>query len=206
MPQTDKRRKRTNAVRQCQAERRKHLKTLTVEVDKEMHGKVKTLAAHKKKTVQGLLFDTLSSMVDSEEKRSRPWGVFDPLRNEVDCERTHVSLFSGCGGADLGFRQAGFKTVFANDVNADACATYRENLGAITEGDIRTVSLSKIPKRPDVLSAGFPCQPFSNAGSRRGVEDDRGTLYQAALDAVKKLKPRAVLFENVRGAFVVQER
>ena len=130
---------------------------------------------------------------------TRPWSVFDPLRKEVDCEWTHVSLFSGCGGADLGFRQAGFKTVFANDIDVDACATYRANLGDITEGDIRAVSLPSVRKRPDALSAGFPCQPYSNAGARRGVKDERGTLYRTALDAVKTLKPRAVFFENVRG-------
>ena len=192
--------KRTEAVRQCQAERRKHLKTLTVEVDKEMHGKIKSLAEDKQTTMQGLLLDTLKSMVDPEEKRlPRPWSVFEPLRSESDHDLTHVSLFSGCGGVDLGFRQAGFKTLFANDIDADACMTYRANLGEIIEGDIRTVTLPKLHKRLDVLSAGFPCQPFSNAGSRRGVEDDRGTLYQAALDAVEEMKPRAVFFENVRG-------
>ena len=200
MTKIAKKLKRAAVVRQCQAERRKHLKTLTVEVDKETHRKIKTLAVHQQITMQGLLFDTLKSMVDSEgENLSRPWSVFEPLRDETNCRRSHVSLFSGCGGADLGFRQAGFKTLFANDIDADACMTYRTNLGEILEGDIRTVSLPKIRKRLDVLSAGFPCQPFSNAGSRRGVEDERGTLYQAALDAVETLKPRAVLFENVRG-------
>lgn len=192
--------KRTEAVRQCQAERRRHLKTLTVEVDKEMHGKIKLLAEGKQTTMQGLLLDTLKSMVAPKNERlPRPWSVFEPLKNESECDWTHVSLFSGCGGVDLGFRQAGFKTLFANDIDADACMTYRTNLGEIVEGDIRTISLPILHKRLDVLSAGFPCQPFSNAGSRRGVEDERGTLYQAALDAVETLKPRVVFFENVRG-------
>ena len=191
--------KRATAVRQCQVERRKYLKTLTVEVDKETHGKIKKLAECQKTTLQGLLLDTVKSMVASDEDFSRPWSVFSPLRDEAGCYLTHVSLFSGCGGIDLGFRQAGFKTLFANDTDADACMTYRANLGEIVEGDIRTVSLPKIHTRLDVLSAGFPCQPFSNAGSRRGLEDERGTLYQAALDAVETLNPRAVFFENVRG-------
>lgn len=137
-------------------------------------------------------------MGENKNDGSRPWSVFDP-KNEVSCKRTHVSLFSGCGGADLGFRQAGFKTLFANDIDADACMTYRANLGEISEGDIRTLTFPKLRKRLDVLSAGFPCQPFSNAGSRRGVEDKRGTLYRTALDVVEFLHPRAVLFENVRG-------
>jgi len=130
----------------------------------------------------------------------RPWSVFgDGPRAEDDCEFTHVSLFSGCGGFDLGFRQAGFKTVFANDINPDACKTYKANLGEITEGDVRALELPKLKRRLDVLTAGFPCQPFSNAGSRKGVEDDRGTLFQTAIYIVEKLSPRIVVFENVRG-------
>lgn len=202
MSQTVKKSKtdRAAAIRKCQFERRKRLKTLTVEVDKEMHGKIKELADMHQTTLQGLLSDTLKSMIDSQNNfLSRPWSVLEPLRDEAECERTHVSLFSGCGGVDLGFRQAGFKTVFANDIDADACSTYRTNLGEITEGDVRSVSLPRLRKRLDVLSAGFPCQPFSNAGSRKGIKDKRGTLYQTALEAVEELKPRAVVFENVRG-------
>ena len=131
---------------------------------------------------------------------NRPWGVFQGKpRGEEDCFYTHASLFSGCGGFDLGFRQAGFRTVFANDIDFDACETYRLNLGEITEGDIREISVPKLRKRLDVLTAGFPCQPFSNAGSRKGLKDVRGTLFQTAIDTVGKLKPRAVVFENVRG-------
>ncbi|MDH5509366.1 MAG: DNA cytosine methyltransferase [Nitrospinota bacterium] len=194
---------RTVAIRQCQAERRKRLqiKTLTIEVDKEIHGKIKKLANHKQITIQGLLSNALKSMVDPDMNGQflRPWSIFEKFLDEKECDRTHVSLFSGCGGIDLGFRQAGFKTVFANDIDEDACMTYRANLGEIVEGDVRNVSLPKITDKLDVLSAGFPCQPFSNAGSRKGLEDDRGTLYEAALDAVNTLKPRAVVFENVRG-------
>lgn len=134
------------------------------------------------------------------ESRSRPWSVFDGgPRADDDCALTHVSLFSGCGGFDLGFRQAGFRTVFANDIDSDACKTYELNLGKITEGDVRLVQLPKLERRLDVLTAGFPCQPFSNAGSRKGIEDDRGTLFQTAIDIVAELKPRIIVFENVRG-------
>jgi len=151
-------------------------------------------------TRQGLFSDTFESKIDSKNNfLSPPWSVLEHLRDEANCKRTHVSLFSGCGGFDLGFRQAGFKTVFANDIDSDACSTYRSNLGAITEGDIRSVSLPLLRERLDVLSAGFPCQPFSNAGSRKGIKDKRGTLYQIALEVVEELNPRAVVFENVRG-------
>ncbi|CCQ90386.1 Cytosine-specific methyltransferase (modular protein) [Nitrospina gracilis 3/211] len=202
MPQIAKepKTKRAAAIRKCQSERRKRLKTLTIEVDKETHGKIKMLANIRQTTLQGLLFDTLKSLLDSQSNLlPRPWSVLEPLREESKCERTHVSLFSGCGGIDLGFRQAGFKTVFANDLDPDACSTYRSNLGEIVEGDIHTVSLPRMRKKLDILSAGFPCQPFSNAGSRKGIKDKRGTLYQTALEVVEELKPRAVVFENVRG-------
>jgi len=149
--------------------------------------------------INSLRFDASKAKVASSSG-GRPWSVFGTgLRNEKNCEFTHVSLFSGCGGFDLGFRQAGFKTIFANDIEADACCSYRLNLGDIVEGDLRSIQLPKFSRRPDVLTAGFPCQPFSNAGSRKGIEDDRGKLFQTAIDIVEKLKPRVVVFENVRG-------
>src|SRR3990167_5000562 len=135
-----------------------------------------------------------------EKKADRPWSVFveKRLREKIN-GYTHASLFSGVGGLDLGFRAAGFRTVWANDIDPDACETFRENLGEIEKGDIRTIEFPKLDKQLDVLSAGFPCQPFSNAGSRRGVEDSRGVLFNYALDAVREFKPKIVLFENVRG-------
>lgn len=130
----------------------------------------------------------------------RPWSVFgDKKLRENKDGYTHVSLFSGIGGLDLGFRAAGFRTVWANDLDPDACETFRHNLGEIAEGDIRSIKLPKLDLQVDVLSAGFPCQPFSNAGSRRGVNDSRGDLFSHAIKTVKHFKPKVVLFENVRG-------
>ncbi len=141
----------------------------------------------------------------SDEIVDRPWSVFGEKKlKEKKNGYTHVSLFAGIGGLDLGFRAAGFRTVWANDIDADACDTFRENLGEIAEGDIRTIGFPKLEEPLDVLSAGFPCQPFSNAGSRRGVKDSRGDLFNYALDAVREFKPRVVLFENVRGLLSVK--
>jgi DNA (cytosine-5)-methyltransferase 1 len=108
------------------------------------------------------------------------------------------SLFSGCGGFDLGFKHAGYRTVFANDSNADACETYRQNLGPIREGDVRDLDFGEF-ESPDVLTAGFPCQPFSNAGSRRGIGDTRGSLFSQTFRAIECLQPKVVIYENVRG-------
>ncbi len=128
----------------------------------------------------------------------KPWAVFDNLPTDENCPFTHVSLFSGCGGFDLGLRAAGFKTIFANDFNEAAVETHKLNLGDILHADIREVEFPNLP-RPDVLTAGFPCQPFSNAGLRKGTQDERGDLYISALNAVRHFNPRTVILENVRG-------
>lgn len=120
------------------------------------------------------------------------------LRAKRSGKPTVLSMFSGCGGMDLGFQQAGFEIVWANDIMPDACATYRKNLGEIIEGDIGQLDPPDV-KNLDVLIAGFPCQAFSNAGSRAGIMDPRGILYTQCIRFIKTLKPKVVLFENVRG-------
>jgi DNA (cytosine-5)-methyltransferase 1 len=109
-----------------------------------------------------------------------------------------VSLFSGCGGMDKGFENAGFNRVWANDFDSDAQAVFRLNLGDIDGRDITKVPVEDIPEC-DIITAGFPCQPFSNAGNRRGVYDERGELYLECLRIIESKEPKAVLFENVKG-------
>lgn len=109
-----------------------------------------------------------------------------------------VSLFSGCGGLDLGFEEAGFNRVWANDFDKDAQAVFRLNLGDIDGRDIRNVPAEEIPEC-DIITAGFPCQPFSNAGNRKGIHDSRGMLYQECLRIIEKKKPKVIVFENVKG-------
>jgi DNA (cytosine-5)-methyltransferase 1 len=182
--------------------------SITAEVDIKVHNHNKVQKnAGKKPSILSIPPSPISKKANRasiannlDSKLGRPWDVFmhSSQNNETNV-LTHVSLFSGCGGIDLGFHHAGFKTIFANDINPDACLTYRGNIGEIFDEDIRTVKIPKFRRQPDILTAGFPCQPFSNAGSRKGVEDDRGTLYQTALNIVGDLKPRCVIFENVRG-------
>jgi DNA (cytosine-5)-methyltransferase 1 len=109
-----------------------------------------------------------------------------------------ISLFSGCGGLDLGFMEAGYEVLWANDFDRDARAVYSLNIGEIDDRDIRTVPVSEIPEG-DILTAGFPCQPFSNAGSRKGINDGRGLLYQECLRIIFAKMPKVIVFENVRG-------
>lgn len=109
------------------------------------------------------------------------------------------SLFSGIGGIDLGFEQAGFEIAWANDLDAAACKTYRNNFPntILIEGDVRNIdphTLSDI----DVLIAGFPCQPFSVMGYRRGFNDPRGNLFFEIARFIDEKKPRVVFLENVQ--------
>ena len=114
-----------------------------------------------------------------------------------------VSLFSGIGGLDQGFEQAGFDVIWANDFDKYAVQTYRANFDSpIVLGDINSIPLADIPDC-DVLIGGFPCQPFSMMGSELGFEDVRGTLFfriAEIIDAKIKggKKPRAIVLENVR--------
>ena len=103
----------------------------------------------------------------------------------------------------MGFEQAGYDIVWANDIDVDACATYRRNIGEIIEGDVTGLPVPKL-QDIDVLSAGFPCQPFSNAGSRKGVKDPRGRLYENTIEFIQSLSPKAVVIENVRGLLSTQ--
>ena len=109
-----------------------------------------------------------------------------------------ASMFSGIGGIDLAFQQAGFGVVWANEFDKDAAKTYRHNLGGehLVEDDIRNIDPSNIPDF-DVLVAGFPCQPFSKMGFQKGFKDPRGYLFFEIARIVQSKLPRAIFLENV---------
>ena len=108
------------------------------------------------------------------------------------------SLFAGIGGIDLGFKQAGFDIVWANEYDAAACKTYKRNFGDsfLVESDIRKVNVESIPDF-DVLTAGFPCQPFSVAGKQKGFSDKRGNLFFEITRIVDAKRPKVIFLENV---------
>jgi DNA (cytosine-5)-methyltransferase 1 len=109
-----------------------------------------------------------------------------------------VSLFSGCGGFDLGFKQSGYHIIWANDFLKDACETYKKNIGDhVVWGDITKLDLNVIPKG-DVLIGGPPCQSFSLVG-KRNPEDLRSNLVWSYLEVLKKVKPQIFILENVTG-------
>lgn len=114
-----------------------------------------------------------------------------------------IDLFAGIGGVRIGFESAGFQTIYANDIDRNATATYRLNFGAIDNADLLEVigekDMNRIPKNFEVLTGGFPCQPFSVAGHKRGFKDrERGNLLFAVVEILKARKPEAIFLENVK--------
>lgn len=117
-----------------------------------------------------------------------------------------VSLFSGAGGMDIGFIQAGFEIVWANDFNIDAVKTYQKNIGNhILHGDITQMKSEEIPDHPDVVIGGFPCQGFSIANKNRSMEDERNFLYKELLRVIKDKQPKIFLAENVKGLLSMEK-
>ena len=119
---------------------------------------------------------------------------------------TVVSLFAGAGGMDLGFKQAGFDIVWANDFDKDCVITYRKNLGNhIVLGDIKDVKSEDIPNNPDVVIGGFPCQGFSINNKKRSMEDERNHLYKEMLRIIKDKQPKYFVAENVKGILSLEK-
>ena len=109
-----------------------------------------------------------------------------------------IDLFAGIGGIRIPFDESGAKCVFSSEIDKYARTTYSSNFDDIPSGDITTIDENDIPEF-DMLLAGFPCQPFSNAGLRKGFKDMRGTLFFDICRIVKKHKPKVILLENVKG-------
>jgi len=122
------------------------------------------------------------------------------LMNKTNKQDYRIAeLFAGVGGFTLGFKNAGgFKTVYANDFDAWCKRTYDGYFGdgAMTLQDIQTVDENDIPDC-DILTAGFPCQPFSKIGKLHGFADARGTLFWDVLRILKAKRPKAFVLENV---------
>ena len=111
-------------------------------------------------------------------------------------------LFSGVGGIELAFKKAGCDIIWANELDHNACETFRlnhqntklieKNIKDLTPDDLNYV---------DIITAGFPCQPFSLAGHRKGFKDERGQLFFDFVRLLKDIKPQAFLLENVKTLF-----
>lgn len=111
-----------------------------------------------------------------------------------------VSFFAGCGGLDLGFRQAGFNVIWANDIDPAIKDTYLTNHPGTTLviKDITDIDPKEIPEC-DGFIGGPPCQPWSIAGRQRGLGDKRGRLFETYIKMIRLKRPKFFLIENVRG-------
>ena len=112
-----------------------------------------------------------------------------------------ISLFSGAGGLDTGFLQAGFQTAIANEYDSKICPTYRANHPEVNliEGDIRNINANVFPEHPDGIIGGPPCQSWSEGGSLRGIDDPRGQLFYEYIRILKATQPYFFVAENVSG-------
>lgn len=141
-------------------------------------------------------------------KLTNVWGE-DSLAASTKTIRV-LSFFTGAGGLDLGFDQAGFEIVRASDIDGPSCETLRLNKGAFLSDDltvacedIRKTDLSALPRKIDLIIGGPPCQSFSASGRRAGGAagrlDLRGNLFQSYCKIIDYVRPKAFVFENVRG-------
>ncbi len=110
---------------------------------------------------------------------------------------TFIDLFAGIGGFRLGFEKAGYQCVYSCEIDSACQEVYFNNFGEKPQGDITKINIDDIPDF-DVLTAGFPCQPFSICGKRQGFEDTRGTLFFHICEIIEAKKPSVVLLENVK--------
>mgnify|MGYP003675560383 FL=1 len=145
---------------------------------------------YKKEDINNLikpLFDNIDEVVDNSEKPIKEFKVLE--------------LFAGAGGLAIGLEKAGIKCAALNEIDKWACQTLRENRPNwnVLEGDIKTFNFEKFNGEVDIVTGGFPCQAFSYAGKKLGLEDARGTLFYEFARAVKEVNPPICIGENVKG-------
>lgn len=120
------------------------------------------------------------------------------MLNNTEEKFKFIDLFSGLGGFRIAMESLGGKCVLSSEIDKHAVETYFSNFNEMPIGDITKVNVAEIPDH-DVLCAGFPCQPFSIGGLRKGFEDTRGTLFFDVARIIKEKKPKVVFLENVAG-------
>ncbi|MDE5757875.1 MAG: DNA (cytosine-5-)-methyltransferase [Allobaculum sp.] len=152
-----------------------------------------------KNGVRGFQMEDLHDIPEVQAMVNNSWDEefeVTPLRNY-----TSIELFAGGGGLALGMEKAGFKHVLLNEFDTAACNTLSVNRPNwnIIEGDVRHIDFTPLRDKVDFLSGGFPCQAFSFAGKQGGFKDIRGTLFFELARAVKEIRPKVFMGENVKG-------
>jgi len=130
--------------------------------------------------------------------------VYEHNHSNQKNEFTFIDLFAGIGGFHIALSQLGGECVFASEIDNHARRTYQDNLidknsklNQNFANDITEVDIKSIPHF-DILCAGFPCQPFSQAGFKKGFSEARGTLFFNIAEIIKEKQPQAFFLENVR--------
>ncbi len=154
---------------------------------------------HTKNGKKGFYMEDLKDIPAIKQMLETHWDeefCVAPLR-----DFTSVELFAGAGGLALGMHLAGFRNVLLNEIDPMACQTLRKNHPEwnVFEGDIHQVDFKPLRGHIDFLSGGFPCQAFSYAGKKGGLNDTRGTLFFELARAVKEIQPKVFMGENVKG-------
>lgn len=150
------------------------------------------------------LKEKIKKTIDESHLVSEPeMQSFLPLELEVpfpspdNPEFTFIDLFAGIGGFRIPMQELNGKCVFTSEFNYHAQRSYSLNFGEVPFGDITKLDLSIVPKH-DILTAGFPCQPFSISGKMKGFEDTRGSLIYNVFQIIELQHPKVVFLENVK--------
>lgn len=175
------------------------------------------LAVREKLEINRKEFSDALSFSREQEKMLKEWetgklDIPDEIYNKImnfpteplfknkpleECRFTQIDLFAGIGGIRQAFQRHGGYNIYSSEWDKFAQKTYRINYGEIPDGDITEVDEEDIPDH-DILLAGFPCQPFSQAGLHKGFEDTRGTLFFDVARILNAKRPKAFLLENVK--------
>lgn len=161
---------------------------------------VNGVSQHYKKTAieyLSQLSDELQLVKEPQMQQLLPMKFDVPFPPPTEYDFTFLDLFAGIGGFRIPLQELKGKCVFTSEFNYQAQRTYEHNFGEVPFGDITTLDLNIVPKH-DVLTAGFPCQPFSISGKMKGFEDTRGTLIYNVFQIIEKRQPKVVFLENVK--------
>lgn len=152
---------------------------------------VSNYRVYRKSDVQTLLGGLFDEVVD------------DDVSNQVEPYKEYsvLELFAGAGGLAIGLEKAGLKCVALNEIDRWACETLRKNRPNwnVLEGDIKDYNFTEYKNKVDVVTGGFPCQAFSYAGKKLGLNDARGTLFYEFARVIQEVNPTICIGENVRG-------
>ncbi len=159
------------------------MKQIHIKLTDEAHTNLRLHCAEMDISIQDFVLEKINALLPKKKRN----GKFK-----------FIDLFAGIGGIRLPFDELGGECVFGSDIDKFAKVTYQSFHGDALHGDIHDIETEEIPNF-DILLAGFPCQPFSQAGHKNGFNDTRGTLFFEIERIIKEKKPQAFLLENVKG-------